>query len=116
MAGGQPGQQAGDDERPQDVELFLDAQRPRVLQRRRGGGGRDVPGAAPDHPPVRHVRDRGEPVAAEQLEVVAVEQVVTGDRGSEQHGQQGRHQPARTPSPEPAEFDATVAYVLGEQQ
>ena len=64
-----PRHEPDEDERPHQVELLLDRQRPRVLQRRRGLEQRPVVLVGEGGPPVRGVPDGGQRVAADLLEL-----------------------------------------------
>jgi hypothetical protein len=83
----QPGQQTHHDQRPEQVELLLDAERPGVLQRRGRRGLREVVAAPVDHPPVRHVRQGGQRVPAQQPHLDRRQQVPAGHRHHNQHDQ-----------------------------
>ena len=87
-------------QRPQQVELLLDPQRPRVLQRRRRSRLREVVTAAEDHPPVGHVEQRCHPITAQQPHLLGRQQRPRTDRDGRDHQEQSRQQPPYPPSPE----------------
>jgi hypothetical protein len=58
--------QAEEEQGPHQVELLLDRQRPRVAQRRHVEA-REVRLRGEDEPPVGHVEERGQPIAAQPL-------------------------------------------------
>ena len=98
------GEQAQHGQRPEQVELLLDRERPQVHQQLRRGG-REVVGAGADLEPVRGERER-----AEHLPLDADEQVALAEPG-EQHGcrdadQQGGQQPPGAAGPEAGQVDA----------
>ena len=92
------------DERPQEVELLLDRERPQVHEQLRRGRG-EVVGAGADLEPVRREGD-----GAEHLAPDADEQVALAEPG-EQHGcrdahEERRQQPAGAAGPEAGQVDA----------
>ena len=60
------GEYAQDHDRPHQVELLLDGQRPRVHQGRGSARGHEVVGVIGDEVPVGHLEDRGQRVAAQR--------------------------------------------------
>ena len=60
----------GDDQRPDQIELLLDREAPRVVERRRRAEDRPVVAAREDRAPVREIADRRERVAADRRELV----------------------------------------------
>ena len=98
-------------ERPDQVPLLLDGERPEVLED--GGPAEGVEVALPvdDVPPVGDVEEGGDDVAAEAVEGVGHEQ--HGPRGDdEEHEVQRRQQAPPPPQPELAPVDAAGAFPL----
>ena len=113
---GAPGerQQSQHGQRPEQVELLLDGERPQVHQELRRGG-REVVGAGADLEPVRGERER-----PEHLPLDADEQVALAEPG-EQHGcrdahQQRGQQPSCAARPEAGQVDAAAGDALAHQQ
>ncbi len=103
---GEP-QHSGEEERPDDVELLLDGERPGVLERGRHGGLREVAGARGDGVPIGEVEQGGDAVHGEVRDgaVRAHDDLLDGHRRHDT--EQGRQQPAGTPGPEAPEPDAS---------
>ena len=101
-------------QRPHQVELFLDAERPQVLQRVRRPELREV-GLVPDLPPVAGVRHRPEQCLPQRGQLARLDDGRRRGHGDQQHGQR-REQPARPPRPERAQPQAAVPVPLGDQQ
>ena len=103
------------DERPQQVELLLDGQRPQVPQQRRPRERLEVRLVGEDLVPVVDVEERRDRVGPRRGQVARAE-----DRHRE-HGQRDDEerrgeQPPRPPRPERREVDAPRRLALGEQQ
>ena len=103
-------------ERPHQVELLLDRERPEVAERRRAREEVEVRLARRDEPPVRDVEEAGDAVAAEPSELVGRDLDPGEDRHRDDHEQQGRQQPAGAPAPERQQPDALVAAPFEHQQ
>ena len=111
-----PGQQTRQEQRPRQVELFLDAERPRVLQRRGCGGLREVVAPSQDHPPVRDVEQRRQPVTAKRPQLLGGQQRAGPECNDREHEQEGRQQPSGAATPERHQRDAPALLPLGEQE
>ena len=119
-----PVQQEQEHQRPDQVELLLDRQRPRVLQRRGRRELGEVGLVRVDGVPVVHVEQGGDGVAPQAREVdegvgaggpeMGVQDQVEGERANDE--EEGRQQPPRPPSPEGGQVDAAGAAPLLEQQ
>jgi len=110
-------QRRGDDEREDEVALFLDGEAPEVLQRRRGAvEGRRVVRPGRDEPPVGDV-GKGRPDLRRQLpKLVLGADERREDRDRSQRRQRCRHEPPEPAGPEPAERDVADALELEDQQ
>ena len=109
-------QQTEQDERPQQVPLLLDRERPRVLQGRRHREEIAVLVADSDGTPVRGVAQRRERVGAKLVELVSGRQhrgVGAHRRDDHEHGGE---QPPAPPQPEGAEVDRASAVPFREEQ
>jgi hypothetical protein len=115
-AGREEREEGHHDQRPQQVELLLDPERPGVLQRRRGRRLGEVVGAAVDHAPVGHVSEGAERVPAQQPDFDRGEQPAEHDHDGDEHGQQSGQQPAGPAGPEGAEPDAPATDALDQEQ
>jgi hypothetical protein len=106
--------QEGNDCRPDDVELFLDRERPVVLERRRGLVSGEIVGRLPEVE-VREEERGPDTVANRIARPDEVEQEGGSDVGHRE-GECGRRQdPPRTPGVEPHERDASVPLRFREQ-
>ncbi len=117
--GGAPpphGEQAGDDQRPDHVELLLDREAPRVVERRRRGEERPVVVAREHRPPVGHVGDRGEGVHADEVQLLGRGEERGIGRHPEQHHAERREEPPRPSGPEGPEVHVLGRADLREQQ
>ena len=86
-------------ERPQQVELLLDRERPQVLQQRRALERLEVGLLREDLVPVVDVEERGDRVAA-RPHGVAGQEDRRHERGDGDDQERGRQQAARAPEPE----------------
>ena len=104
-----------DEQRPDDVELLLDGEAPRVLEGR--GRGEQLPVALvrEDGPPVGDVAQGREGVPAERRELVGLGEDARVDRDGRHEGEERRKQTTRAADPERSERDAPRAAVLGEE-
>ncbi len=102
------------DERPEQVELLLDGERPEVAEQLRSGGV-EVAGLGGDREPVV-----GESRGAENLAPDADEHIAANRErrctGGEDYQGEGGEKPARPPGPEGAKSDGTRGGVLSQQQ
>ena len=92
-------QEAGQGQRPQQVELLLDGQRPQVAQQRRPLELVEVGRAAQDEVPVHRVGEGGEEVALEAGQLLPDEQDADQGDGEQQCEHRGQ-QPAGPAEPE----------------
>ena len=102
------------DERPDDVELLLDRQRPEVVERAGRGEAGEVGDVAEDQLPVADVEGRGDDAVAELLRLGGAEDRHPGDDDDE-HREQRRQQAPGAGEPEAAEPDVAAARQLREQ-
>ena len=111
-------------QRPDEIELLLDRQRPRVLERRRRGELSEVRLVGVDQVPVVDVEQRGDGVTPQPGQVdeavgtgtpeTAVQDEIQAERG---HHDEERRQEAPGPStPEAGQADATGVDPLLQQQ
>ena len=107
----QPEQQ---DERPDDVELLLDRERPEVVERARRFEAREVGDVAEDLLPVVDVEHGGDDGVAELLGLGRPEDGDPGD-DDHQHHEQRRQQAAGAGEPEGPELDPPDPRELREQ-
>jgi hypothetical protein len=102
------------DQRPQQVELLLDRERPEVDEQLRGGLVR-VGGPRRDLQPVRRERERAEDLPADVDHEVALDD--RGDRHRhDDHEEQRRQQSPGTPLPEGGEVDPAALGDLAQQE
>ena len=102
-------------ERPQQVELLLDRQRPRVLQWTLEARVREV-AAGVDEPPVRHIGDRRKEVTPERCPFRERGDEPRHERHDEQQQGERRQQASSTSGPECPERDAAGPLHLADQQ
>ena len=102
-------------QRPQDVELLLDRQRPQMAEQRRARHRLEVGRVAVDERPVGHVAEGGEDVATEPTHLVGHHHRGEGDHGEEQEDQ-CREETAGTPHPEPFHVEPAEAADVRHQQ
>ena len=102
-------------ERPEQVELLLDRERPQVLQQRRALERLEVGLLREDLVPVVDVEERGDRVAARPHGVRGQEDR-RHERGDGDDQERGRQQAARAPEPELEQVDAAGGRALGDQQ
>ncbi len=104
-----------EDQRPQQVELLLDRERPQVLEQRRPSDGLEV-GLLPEHEvPVRHVPEGGQRVAAQSGHLARQKDDRVGEGDDEQQVER-RQEPAGAAQPERLQVDAAPSSPLREQQ
>ena len=103
-------------QRPDQVELLLHRQRPRVQQRRRGRRLVEVVRVDQDEVPVAHVEQRGERVEAQRAVRPLRHDDRREERHEEQHQQQRRQQAAGPAGPERAELDRQGLAPLADEQ
>ena len=104
-----------EDERPQEIELLLDRERPDVPQHRRPADRDEVRDLVEDQVPVLDVEDRGDRLAPKLRDRVGEEeQGVEGDHPH--HQEEGRQEPPRTAEVEPPEPDVVVLAPVAEEQ
>ena len=108
-------QEAGQGQRPQQVELLLHGQRPQVAQQRRPLELVEVGRAAQDEVPVHRVGEGGEEVTLEAGQLLPDEQDADQGDGEQQCEHRGQ-EPAGPAEPEVLQADGAVAPVLAEQQ
>ena len=113
--GVEPAEAGQDQERPDQVELLLDGQRPQVPERRGRAELGEVGDVVEDEPPVAEVEDPRRQVAAQGGQLAPVEQRGPA-HGHEQHHEQGGQEPSGPPDPEVLQPDPAVTAVLGHQQ
>ena len=111
-----PPQQEAHDERPDQVELLLDRQRPHVLQRRGLRELREVRLAREDETPVRDVPERGERVAADGVDLARRREQRRVGHDAGHHDEQRGQQPSGSPQPEALQVDAPLPVPLRDQQ
>ncbi len=104
------------DERPDEVELLLDRQRPRVEERRRLGDRAEVRRVAADEVPVADVEDRGRG-RRHDVDVAERGRPHRGDDPDHRNEEEQRgQQPPGPPPPEPDEGDRPVVPPLRQEQ
>ncbi len=109
-----PGQQHGDGDRPDDVPLLLDGQRPEVGDRRRCSPQGVVATGGVD-PPVLDVEQCGQEIAAQGgCAGQPLERHEGDDHGDA--GQRGRQEPSKPASPEGHAVDPAGAVVLDQHE
>ena len=108
-------QEAGQRQRPQQVELLLHGQRPQVAQQRRPLELVEVGRAAQDEVPVHRVGQGGEEVTLEAGQLLPDEQDADQGDGEQQCEHRGQ-EPSGPAEPEVLQPDGPVAPVLAEQQ
>ena len=111
-----PPQQEAHDERPHEIELLFDRQRPHVAQRRRLRELVEVGLAGEDEAPVRDVAEGGDRVAADAVELAGSREHSGVHDDADHHEEQRGQQPLRPPHPEPLEIDAPAVRPLGDEQ
>ena len=89
---------------PHEVELFLECERPEVLERRRPPAGNEVGLMPGDEPPVRDVAERGDEVSPKPRHFLWPKGPDHGSRHEQDHCQ-GRQQPECPPAVEGTEPD-----------
>ncbi len=110
--------------RPHQVELLLDRQRPRVLERRRRRELGEVRLVGEDQMPVVDIEQRGEGFPPESGQVDQAVGARAAEGGIEEqvqrerrdHQEESRQQPPSAPAPERDEVDTTRADPFLEQQ
>ena len=103
-------------ERPDQVELLLDGERPGVLERRGVRHRREVVRVGGDEMPVRHVPERRQGVAEEVGGAQRLGE--EGGRGTHdgEHQEECRQEPAGPAPPERPQGDAPAALPFGQQE
>ena len=104
-----------EDDRPHDVELLLDRERPEVLERRRPAEGVEVRLLGEDQEPVGRVGERCDDVAAEAGQLVRDDHRGV-DRHRGQHREQRGQEAAGPPHPEVRPVDGFGALPLLDEQ
>ena len=107
-----PGQH---DERPHQIELLLDGQRPQMSEWRGRPELGEVGDVLEDVPPVAVVEDARDQVAAHGRQLRAVEERHPA-QGDEQHHEERREQAPTPADPELPQPDPAAAVVLGREQ
>lgn len=102
------------DERPEDVELLLDRQRPEMVQRLFGREAGEVRHVRRDLLPVVDVEDRRDDRLAELVRLGGAEDRHPGDHDQE-HQEERRQQAAGAAEPEAAQVDRALLHELAEQ-
>ena len=92
------------DERPDEIELLLDGERPEVQNRAGLRDGLEVRLLAEDIPPVGEPEQRGEQVGLELVEQALVQEE-RGERGHDDHERDGGEQAPHTADPEALKVD-----------
>ena len=105
-----------DEQRPDDVELLLDRQRPEVLHRRRDDVLGLVVDGAGGEPPVHDVQRRRHDVRAERRTLREREPDPCHQHREGQHERTGGKQPTGPPCPEPPQLHPTRLVHLTEQE
>ena len=108
--------QAPDHQRPRQVELLLDGERPRVAKDRRRGRRLEVVRARLDVAPVGDVEEGGDGVLAEPGEGATRRQQGGVEPGGGDHQQERGQEAAGPARPEPSEVDGAGAAALVEQE
>ena len=114
-AASEPPQAGHQQQRPEQVELLLDRERPQVLEQRRPLEAGEVRAVGQDLRPIPDVCERREGVGAYPRRLVRHE----GDRHHQadgDHEERRRQQAARPPHPEPAQIDAAGRVELAQEQ
>ncbi len=108
--------QDGDEEqRPHQVELLFDGQRPRVGEQRRCAAGGEVVGAGGDEMPIAEVAQHGQGILAVARVLPLWGHEVHKEGHADQHEKQGRQEPADPSGVEGSEADALGPLPLPEQ-
>ena len=89
----EPAEPEHQQERPRQVVLLLDRERPEMLQEFRPSGFDEVRAAGDDLPPVAGVRERGEHVGAQGADRVREEEQRVRDDDGEEYVQRGQEPP-----------------------
>ncbi len=105
----------GEDERPEEVELLLDRERPEVGEERGALELVEVGLVAEDEVPVGDVGERGDRVAAQLVDAVGLDDRGGDHRHRDQHPDR-RQQPPRPPQPEAPQPHVPAAAELAQQQ
>ena len=111
-----PPQQRDDDERPDQIELLLNRQRPGVAQRRRGRALGEIPALGPELTPVADVAEGRQPVQAQREARLGLDQErrVYRHRGEDEE-QRGK-QPACPSGPERSQRDTSRRLLFPQQE
>ena len=103
-------------DRPDDVPLLFDGQRPHVTQGRGWEQRLEVRLVGQDVPPVGDVEEAGHRVAPHLLPLLGQAQDAEGHHDGQDHQGECGHQPPEPARPEATQVDATRRVTLGEQQ
>jgi hypothetical protein len=104
------------DERPHQIELLFDGQRPRVQQRRGLPGGGEVVRVLGDQMPIGGIKDGGHGVA-QQLRTAQHHGPHGGDDTNDrEHEEERREQSTGASGPEPAEGDTASFVPFGHEE
>ena len=101
-------------ERPDDVELLLDRERPEVVERAFGFEAGEVGDVGEDLLPVVDVEDRRDDALAELVRLGGAEDRHPGD-DDRQHHEEGRQQAAGAGEPEGGQLDPTAGVQLRQE-
>ncbi len=102
-------------QRPDEVELFLHRERPEVPERRGWPEASEVGDVVEDEPPVAHVQARRQHVTTERGQLAAIEDRHPR-RDDHQHHRERRQEPPRAVDPEGSQAEPPRALVAREQQ
>ena len=116
MSASGPGHHGEEDQRPEHIELLLDAQRPVVDDRARDVVLREVVGLPDCEVPVRSVQRRRRDVRAHLAAVERCHDQPGCDRGRAEHQCREREQAAHPPRPEARERDPSVPCELAQEK
>ena len=112
-----PGERGHEEEEgPEEVELFLDPERPVVLEGRGRRRGVQVVGLGEGEPVIAHVQGAGDPVLLDRLDVERGQPVPGGDRRDHDDEDRRREQAAGPAAVELGEGDAAGLLELAPQQ
>ena len=103
-------------DRPQQVPLLFDRERPRVGEGRRRLERLEVRRAVEDEPPVGYVEQRREAVTADRPELGRLRPHDGVDRDPDQQEEERREQAAGASRPEGLEIDPAGVLALGQQE
>ena len=104
------------DERPDEIPLFLNGQRPDVSERARAEQGLEVAGVIEDEMPVGDVRKRGDGVAAHRVPLRWYTPEPSGSDARRHDHHQRRHESPESPDPEGPQGDPARCGIFAEKQ